>query len=442
MNSLVKEVLLRHLLPGPRYTSYPPAAAFHDSFDADGLVQDLRIASLEEAPLSLYVQIPSCCRRGAACTCDASDAGRKERAMSCLLGLDIEIMLVAEALDERRRVRRLHLDGGTATVLDEEQLEHLWALLNLSFDLEPGCELAIEMVPGIATEGQMALLSSLGFRRLSLELDGSARLVPQQIALCRELGFEHVHLDLLYGVPGHGARELDAALGALLSVRPDRVALHDFTNLPRKFSRDRGLDLNESPPARDRLEMLLEASAALSGAGYRPIGPDHFVLPGDELCAAADARRLHRGFMGFTDGPDADLIGLGVAACGEVQGTLVQSSARVGRYLAALSQGRLPVERGWRKDAEDELRGEIIGDLLCHMQVDLAAAARAHGRRVEQFEAELSDLRELERDGLVELAGTSVRVTETGRLAARAVAMVFDHHLRRSLPVEGVPLRV
>jgi oxygen-independent coproporphyrinogen-3 oxidase len=137
--------------------------------------------------------------------------------------------------------------------------------------------------------------------------------------------------------------------------------------------------------------------------------------------------------MGYTVWPPTDLIGLGLSSIGEVQGAYVQNTHKLNQYLDALAAGRLPVERGYRRDAEDELRGEIIQSLLCLMDADVAEIAARHGRTAQEFDTELADLRRFEQDGLVRLQGTRVSITEPGRFVARNIARVFDLHLRRAM---------
>jgi oxygen-independent coproporphyrinogen-3 oxidase len=52
------------------------------------------------------------------------------------------------------------------------------------------------------------------------------------------------------------------------------------------------------------------------------------------------------------------------------------------------------------------------------------------------FSAELTELRELERCGLLELDGRWISVTAKGRMLIRNVCMVFDKYLRREREIQ------
>jgi oxygen-independent coproporphyrinogen III oxidase len=438
MDQLSKDVLLRYALPG-RPAGYPPVAAFADSFGPRDFLEALRIASLGDGPLSFYIQLPSCRHRAAPCHC--APLARRDRALTFLHGLDVEMALVAEALDGRRSVGRLYLDGGMPGLLDEAGLERLWRALTCQFVLERRCEQTVELLPEVTTEGQLELLRLFGFWRLSLELGAAPgeRLV-QQVERCRALGYRSLQLDLLYALPGQSPAGLASAIEAALALQPDRIALHNLAELPRQILSQRGFDPAGLPGMPERIELQLLAYERLVASGYRPVGYEHFALPADPLCRSLDRKELYRGFMGYCTTPSPDLIGFGVAAVSEVQGAYVQNAPRLSRYLTSLSHGRLPVERGYRKSAEDELRGEIIERLLCLMEVDLEAVARAHGVIAESFRPEIDALQRLESDGLVQLHGSTVRVTELGRLAVWAVATLFDRDPGRSPRTSGVAL--
>jgi oxygen-independent coproporphyrinogen-3 oxidase len=435
MDQFAKDVLVRYALPGLR-AAYPPVAAFASPFGPRDFLQELRIASLGEGPLSVYIQMPSCRHRAASCHCHALE--RRDLALTYLQGLDLEIALVAEALDPRRRIGRLYLDGGMPAFLDEEGIQRLWRSLSASFTLERRCEQTLELLPEVTTDDQLELLRLLGFSRLGLEVQEPAgERLRQRIERCRALGYTSLHVDLLYAVPGQSPAGLAATIETVLQLRPDRVALHNLAQLPLRLLAQRGLDPAAIPGAPERIELQLVACEGLVARGYRPIGHDHFALPSDPLCRGLDQKSLHRGLLGYSTAPELDLIGFGVAAVSEVQGAYVQNAATLSRYLASLSRGQLPAERGRRKSAEDELRGEVIERLLCLMEVDLEAVARSHGTSAESFRPEIGALRRLEADGLVQLRGARVCVTELGRLAVWAIAALFHRDPGRSWHVAG-----
>jgi oxygen-independent coproporphyrinogen-3 oxidase len=177
-----------------------------------------------------------------------------------------------------------------------------------------------------------------------------------------------------------------------------------------------------------RLQQAQVASETLQSFGYRPIGLDHFALPGDELAIAAAERRLHRNFQGYTvDDADA-LIGLGASAIGKLPQGFVQNAPDVAGYARAVDGGRFATVKGLALSDDDRLRGGIIERLMCDLGLDLdTVEGGAAG-----FAEELAALAPLAAEGLLEIEGARVTVTERGRPYVRIAAAAFDAYLKAS----------
>jgi oxygen-independent coproporphyrinogen-3 oxidase len=102
-------------------------------------------------------------------------------------------------------------------------------------------------------------------------------------------------------------------------------------------------------------------------------------------------------------------------------------------YQRMLAAGRLPVYRGFRLDADDRLRRELITRLICHFEMDMRAIEREYAIDFDRyFAAELGELAAMQHDGLLELGTDHIRVRPVGRLLIRNICMVFDRYLRGS----------
>lgn len=434
---------------GPRYTSYPTALQFTEEITSEQYVRAATASdeSLLCGPLSLYVHIPFCFSPCLYCGCNklvTRDARRMKRYAEYLAR---EISLRGRYFDRARVVEQLHWGGGTPTYLPKSLLIQLMAKLAQHFRLtdSPERDYLIEIDPRSVDPAALQLLKDLGFNRVSLgvqDFDPDVqvavnRVQPADQVHClhqaaRELGFQSINFDLIYGLPLQTLETFSRTLDRVIALRPDRLAVYDYAHMPKLFKAQRRISSNELPDEAVRLALLRLAIERLCVAGYLYIGLDHFALPSDSLARAKQQMTLHRSFQGYTTHANHDLVSLGVSAVGRVGRLYVQNHRLLTEYEAAIDQGTLPGQRGVHMDQDDSIRADVIQQIMCHGSVEIQALESRHGIVFQDFFApELKRLRALRDDGrLVEMTQSHIRLTRPGKLMMRAVAMVFDAYLR------------
>jgi oxygen-independent coproporphyrinogen-3 oxidase len=189
-----------------------------------------------------------------------------------------------------------------------------------------------------------------------------------------------------------------------------------------------------------RARLFATAVERLGGMGYEVIGMDHFALRTDSLHASLADGTLHRNFMGYTTQRAEDMLAFGMSAISDVGGTFLQNRRETVPYEADVEAGRLPIEKGLVRSAEDDLRRAVIQDLMCRMRIDLDDLAARFGRTdlAAHFEREWRDLEPFVAEGFCTLAPRRLEVLPAGRLFLRHMAMAFDAYLVRG---EGAPER-
>jgi oxygen-independent coproporphyrinogen-3 oxidase len=438
------ELLARYDGAGPRYTSYPTAVEFHEGFTEAHYREALAKANaLGDAPLSVYTHLPFCHQRCAFCGCHAFAPKKCEVVIPYLDHLEREIELVAALLPQRRKVAQYHLGGGTPTYLTPMQLERLFATFTRHFQFLRGAELAAEVDPRATTDAHVETLARLGFSRISLGVQdfspevqaaiGRGQTREQTISLvarARALGFQGINIDLVYGLPGQTPESFRQNLIEAVALRPHRVAAYSFAYLPTIRGNQKAIDPKTLPDRDTKFALLAMTREAFLAAGYQAIGMDHFALPSDELAVAQREGRLSRNFMGYAVTPGDDALGFGVSAIGDVRGALVQNEKMLAPYYRALDAGRLPVQRGYQRSADDEIRRQVILSLMCNFVVDRAAVEAKYGIHfAEYFRASLEKLQPFVTDGMCRIDESAVRAVGMGQLFVRNLAMCFDAHL-------------
>jgi oxygen-independent coproporphyrinogen-3 oxidase len=440
------DLLRKYDRPGPRYTSYPTAVEFAETFGHAEYVAHLSLADRVAGPLSLYAHLPFCEHRCTFCGCHVVITKEHDVVAKYLEYLHREIDQLAAHLPNRRRVSQYHWGGGTPTHLTPREMESLHRKLTSHFTLEPDAELAIEVDPRVTTAEQIELLRSLGFNRLSMgvqdfdpdvqaavdrnQTEGQTRTMYE---LGRAKGFGSINFDLIYGLPLQTLPKFGRTVDIVIAMRPDRVALYSYAHVPWIRAQQKRIEPKDLPSPEDKLQLFLDARDRFLAAGYDEIGMDHFALPGDELAEARRSRRLHRNFMGYTIKSGSDLVAVGVSGIGDVRGAFAQNEKKLSRYYDALDAGAFPVERGYALDRDDLIRRETISRLMCNLWLDTKDIEREFGIVVDTyFASELAALTAPDgpaANGFVAIEPDHIEIVGLGRFFVRNVAMIFDRYL-------------
>lgn len=434
MENLLKTALClapKYNRPGPRYTSYPTAPNWRDDFGTENFSRALSTRDVKK-PLSLYFHIPFCEERCTFCACSIVATKKRAVVEPYLKALFKEIETVASLLKGNLHVSQLHWGGGTPTYLSPEEITKLYRKIADHFDINPSGEISIEIDPRVTSLEQLQTLREIGFNRTSLGVQDvnaevqkeAGRIQPLQmtaatIKTCRQLGFQSVNVDLVYGLPkqtSHGFRE---TLQKIIHLSPDRIALFNFAFVPWMFAHQRKMNESELPNAESKLQMFAEAIQIFESADYQFIGMDHFAKKSDELCKAQAKGNLHRNFQGYTTQSECDLIGIGVTAISRISGCFAQNEKILSKYERLVSSGSLATVRGLQLTKEDLKRERLIRELFCHQKITLPNG----------YEKELGALKQFEKDGLVVLNEPKMEVTPLGRLFIRNIGMIFDDYL-------------
>ena len=433
--------------PGPRYTSYPTAPQFHQAFAMDDYCAAAKASNAAENPkcLSVYIHIPFCKSLCYYCACNKIITHKTERAVEYLEYLKREIAMQAALFDKSRKLTQLHLGGGTPTYLTHEQLTDLMDTLRTSFNMDESDnhEFSLEVDPRTVAPAQIHQLRGLGFNRLSFGVQDfdeavqkavnrlqSEEQTRELVLAAREASFKSISVDLIYGLPLQTVQSFDTTLSKIIDMRPDRIAAYSYAHLPELVRAQKLIRPQDMPPPERKLELLELTIARLTAAGYIYIGMDHFALPDDELALARENGTLQRNFEGYSTHADCDLICIGVSSIAKVHNTYSQSVKELSQYYARIDADMLPIQRGYTLTEDDQLRREVILDLMCQERIDFARFEQRYDIDFKAYFADaLEQLAELVADGLVAIHDDAVVLQPEGKLMLRNVAMVFDAYL-------------
>ena len=288
----------------------------------------------------LYVHLPFCSSRCGYCdfvTVVGRETEHARYVEAVLRELTLERAVLARRLDS------VYLGGGTPTLTDAAALEHLLR------SLPAARTVTVEANPETVDAALAAMLRRSGVDRVSVgaqtfhadllrTLDRAARPddVRRAFGVLREAGFENLSLDLIYGIPGQGRRELERDLDEVLALEPEHVSAYELeAKAGTRFTHVHGEELARQAEAMEGYFELVVGR--LTAAGYRWYETANFCRA-PEHANGRDLRAAHN--VGVWLG--RDYLGLGIGAVSTVDGRRWRNAPSLGRYVEALERGEAP----------------------------------------------------------------------------------------------------
>ncbi|QXU43382.1 oxygen-independent coproporphyrinogen III oxidase [Pedobacter sp. D749] len=430
------ELLKKYNVAAPRYTSYPTVPYWDiENFNANGWLGNVAntYAAYKKEGISLYIHLPFCESLCTYCGCNTRITKNHSVEVPYILALLAEWRMYVDALQEKPKLKELHLGGGTPTFFSAENLELLINGIMQNATLAPDAELSFEAHPANTTKAHLTVLYQVGFRRLSLgiqDFDPKVQFLinrfqtPEQVANvtgeAREIGYTSINFDLIYGLPGQSIDRLERTISDVITMKPDRIAFYSYAHVPWLKPGQRHYTEKDIPAGDEKFALYQFGRKLLLDAGYEDVGMDHFALKSDLLFQSMAADKLHRNFMGYTSQHTHLLIGLGVSSISDSWTAFAQNPKTVEAYLDKIAQKLLPVEKGHFLTDEDLGVRKHILNIMCR-----ANTAYSEGIPEKVYERLLPLLH----DKLVWVTEKEIRITTKGKSFLRNVCMAFDEKL-------------
>ncbi len=445
-----KELISRYNLFGPRYTSYPTATQFHEQFGIKEYCEVVTDSNEDflPKPLSLYIHLPFCNTVCFYCACNKIITANHNRAIPYLEDLHKEINLQGSLFDDDRIVNQLHWGGGTPTFLSHDQMSALMKIIKNNFTLldDDSGEYSIEIDPREIKTDTISLLRNLGFNRISIGIQDFDAQVQKAVNRnqtyeqtlevfneARKHGFHSINVDLIYGLPKQSPRTFCYTINKIIEMNPDRIAIYNYAHLPHLFKTQRQIKEEDLPDSDVKLEILGESIQSLTDAGYVYIGMDHFAKPDDELAVAQRKGNLYRNFQGYSTNANCDVVSFGITAISKISNSYSQNTRTLEDYHSALEENKIPVMRGYKLTTDDEIRREVITQLICHFQIEY--------KKIEDlfkidfssyFKKEIELLDDMQKDELLVLKKDAIEILPAGRFLIRNICSIFDIYFDKS----------
>jgi len=349
-------------------------------------------------PIGVYVHIPFCRRRCNYCDflSTGGATGVPDEYVDALLS---EWGLWAETL--RRQdlgLQSIYVGGGTPSLLEPLQLRRLIDGVRSAVTAMPDCEITMESNPDSLDAERIRGYVGAGINRLSVgvqsfsdcSLERLRRLhdsagADRALRQAREAGIHNLSVDLMYGLPGSLPGEEIASLRHAIELSPEHISWYNLTlaaGTPLATSIAKGHEI--MPDDDTVLATMREGWSLLAKSGF-----EHYEI--SNFARSGFISRHNLGYWLFTD-----YVGLGLGASGFVSGKRWTNVSDMAAYLAAVLEGRLPV------DSEECLEGRLREGEYAMLRMRLPGAGLDFATFGDLFR---EDARVVFRDVLARLMG-------------------------------------
>ena len=412
--------------------TYPPFSTWTKDAVARDAMPALNAAPARDVPLGLYLHIPFCRKRCHFCYFRVyTDKNAREVADYLdVLATEWETYSRLPAI-EGRPLNFVYFGGGTPSFLSIRQLDSLTKRMTAVSAWRDAEEVAFECEPGTLTGGKLAAIRQMGVTRLSLgvenfndeilELNGRAHRSPEVFRAyeqARALDFPQINIDLIAGMLAETEDNWHACVQKTVELSPDSVTIYQM-ELPfnTAISGDllKGTGRFQEPVAdwATKRRWVREGFEALEAAGYY-VRSAYTAVKDPSRTRFIYTDRLWQG---------ADMVGLGVASFGHINGVHVQNLDTWETYSAAIREGGVALSRGYKPTGEERMIRELI------LQLKFGSIKPAYFRdkyQVDVLERFRPQLDSLKVDGYLELASPDlVALNREGLLRVDALLSQF-----------------
>jgi oxygen-independent coproporphyrinogen III oxidase len=282
-------------------------------------------------------------------------------------------------------------------------------------------EITFECEPGTLTEAKLAVIRGLGVTRLSLgvenfddailEANGRAHRsaeIVRSYRFAQSLGFPQINIDLIAGMLGETDENWRACVERTRELDPDSITIYQMelpfnTTISGDRLKGEGRFTESLANWSTKRRWVAEAFEALEAAGYHARSA-YTLVKNPSRTKFIYTDRLWEG---------ADLVGLGVASFGHVNGVHMQNLDQWETYSAAIDRGDVPLSRAYRPTDDERLIREFILQLKRGVLHPSYFSTRYGVDVIERFREPLGRLRG---EGLVTIGDDSVTLSREGLL--------------------------
>lgn len=368
-------------------------------------------------PTSLYIHIPFCTTKCYYCAFNTYSF-HKEQAKAYLDALSTEMQIYSP---QTSQVKTIFIGGGTPSILSANSLERIFTDIHSKFQLCSDVEITVECNPGTVDAEKLGVMMDSGVNRLSFGLQAMQDEILQQLGrihtvnefyhsyrLAREFGFDNINIDLIFALPNQTMEMWQHTLRETISLQPEHISAYNLVMEESTPFYDRWITGDLILPSDDtEADMFQYTIDTLTTHGYI-----HY-----EICNFAKPNREVKHNLVYWN--NQEYIGLGVGACGYVDGNRYTNIKGIPTYIETLRELKKPISDTEVLTEKAEKAETLVLSLRKREGICITEYTLRFGESIDlDFGEVIQKWKDLE---LLEQTKTHLRLTDRGLFLANEV---------------------
>ncbi len=370
--------------------------------------------------IGLYIHIPFCIKK---CNyCDFNSVTTLDFIPEYLISLKKEI---SSLKDCGYRAETVYIGGGTPTILNCWQLSSLFECLHKNIDIATNAEITIEANPETLNKEKLLLLKTLGINRLSLglqayedrllEIMGRIHTVKEfeiGFKAARDVGFDNINVDLIFGLPGQSLKDFIYGLNQLLVFSPEHISCYALSvEIGTEFHKRKRSGKLPLPTEKDERLMYYKAIEVLTCHDYKHYEISNFALVNKES-------RHNLVYWTYKD-----YLGIGAGSHSFVDNKRFNNYPSIPVYIKSIAEFHNAIEQAKTISIDEQQAEFCFLGLRLLDGLDKQAFYRRFNKKITQTHG--NAIEKLKKQGLLQENPKGIKLTTRGLDFANTVFVEF-----------------
>jgi len=424
----------------PRYTSFPAVPHWTKRPTNEEWFEQLSLGLKENNKANIYIHIPFCKSICYYCACNKT----------IIEDHSVEIEYIESIISEWSHyakhfnpiITNIHLGGGTPTFLSPQSLDYLLSSLKKIMNISNDFFGSIEIDPRTTTLDHLEIVKKHGFNRISMGIQDfspkvqkainriqSFELIENLTEKLRDLCFESINFDLIYGLPFQTQESIIETFSKVITLSPDSISFFSYAHVPWMHKTQNVLNKYILPTGNYKNALFNVGKQLLQENGYHQLAFDHFSKKTDSLFRCKEKKQLRRNFMGFTSSEADVILGLGSSSISQSGHGFIQNERNYQKYMLEIKNNGRAVIGGHTQSLLDITTNKVIQSLMCYQQSFIGELIMVMDKKLAM--KTMLNLNLLIDEKMVTLKDNILRITEKGFPYIRRICNAFDYYYNK-----------